>query len=135
MPELDRKDAYAEAGQLLRHYLSWREKLLAGYIAVVAGLAIAFVNLPTAYRCLGSALAFLGAFLTVIFWLLDRRNTELFDACAEAGAGIETEDGVAGPFVAINEARGTTRHRNVLNVLFGAAFLVLLVAALLLARR
>ena len=41
MPIVDYQDLYKESGELLRHYLSWREKLLAGYFAVMAGLAIA----------------------------------------------------------------------------------------------
>lgn len=47
---VDDKDMYAEAGHLLRHCLSWREKLLSGYLALIAALALAFVNAPRAVQ-------------------------------------------------------------------------------------
>src|SRR4051812_30912639 len=101
MSTVDEKDLYAEAGQLLRHYLGWREKLLGGYVAIVAALALGVVKYDGYLKIVRPGLAAIGCFLTIIFWLLDRRNTELFDHCVDAGVGLEERLGRAGPFTRI----------------------------------
>ena len=60
MPKLDERDLYAEAGQLLRHYLSWREKLLAGYVAIVAALALGVVKYDGFLKIVRPGLAAVG---------------------------------------------------------------------------
>ena len=123
---LDDKDMYSEAGQLLRHYLSWREKLLGGYVAVIAALAVAFVKAPADYKHLDPALSGLGMFLTIVFWLLERRNRELFNRCIDAGVAIEKRAKAPGAFAELSKKPATPTHSCVLDCFFGAATVALL---------
>ena len=118
MPTVDEQNLYAEAGQLLRHYLGWREKLLGGYVAIVAALALAVVKYDGFLRIVRPGLVGVGCFLTLVFWLLDRRNTELFDHCVDAGVALEAKSGLAGPFTAIRQKPKTFTHRQVLGLWF-----------------
>jgi hypothetical protein len=88
---LDRKDRYAEIGDMFRHYLDWRAKLFAGYFAILAGLALAFVwttaNVPSrSWLVTLSGVVVSGAFI-----LLDLRNRENYYACLAAGAALEAD--------------------------------------------
>jgi uncharacterized protein (TIGR02246 family) len=129
---LDDKDLYAEAGEMLRHYLSWREKLLAGYVAIIAALAVAFAKLPPQYSTLGPAVALMGMFLTAMFWLLERRNRALFNRCVTAGVTLEKRVPIVGTFTELNDEPATPTHSTVLDWFFGLAMCFLLVAAVVL---
>ena len=39
---IDERDLYEEIGRNYRYFLDWRAKLLAGYFAVIVGLAVGF---------------------------------------------------------------------------------------------
>ena len=132
MVPLDEKDLYAQAGEMLRHYFSWREKLLAGYVAIVAALTVAVVNLPPRYSTLAPGIAVVGMFLTAIFWLLERRNRELFNRCVTAGARLEKRHQIVGTFTRLNKRAGTPTHSVVLDWLFGLAMCFLFAAAIVL---
>src|SRR5262245_57105947 len=112
MALLDDKDVYAEAGQLLRHYLrlSWRDKLLGRYVAIVAGLAVAVAKYSGQYRTVRPGLAGSGVLITLLFWQLDRRNRELFDRCINAGVGQEGRVKVDGAFTAISKPSRTLTY-------------------------
>lgn len=101
MAALEEQDLYMQAGEMLRHYLTWREKLLGGYVVVIAGLAIAVatkIDIPH----FDSSMSALGALLTVAFWLLDYRNRSLFQTCLDAGAALERGASLQGAFIALN---------------------------------
>jgi hypothetical protein len=132
MPKLAEQDLYAEAGQLLRHYLSWREKLLAGYVAIVAALALGVVKYDGFLKIVKPGLAAVGFLLTLIFWQLDRRNTELFDRCVDAGAALEDQSALVGPFTAIRRKSNTFTHRQVLGWWFGSSAVGMLTITILL---
>jgi hypothetical protein len=121
---------YSEAGQMLRHYLSWREKLLGGYVAVIAAFAVAFVKAPADYKHLGPTLSALAMFLTVVFWLLERRNRELFNRCIDAGVAIEGRAHARGAFGELSKKPTTLTHSRVLDCLFATATVSLLFLAL-----
>jgi len=130
MSTVDEQDLNAEAGQLLRHYLGWREKLLGGYVAIVAALAVGFVKYDGYLKIVRPGLAATGCFLTIVFWLLDRRNTELFDHCVDAGADLEARSALAGPLTRIRKKSKTITHRRVLGLWFalsGSAMLLITV--------
>jgi uncharacterized protein (TIGR02246 family) len=129
---LEEKDLYAEAGEMLRHYLSWREKLLAGYVAIIAALTVAVVNLPPRYTSLAPAVAVVGMLLTAMFWLLERRNRELFNRCVTAGATLENEIRIVGTFTELNKNPETPTHSTVLDWFFGLAMCFLFAAAIVL---
>ena len=50
MAQLDETILYEQTGELLRYYLTWREKLLGGYIAIIAALVVAFISTPEEYK-------------------------------------------------------------------------------------
>jgi hypothetical protein len=39
------KDLYSEVGQMWRYFATWREKIVAGYLTVIAGIAVAFAHI------------------------------------------------------------------------------------------
>jgi threonine/homoserine efflux transporter RhtA len=128
---LDEKDAYGQTGELFRHYLSWREKLLAGYFAVLGGLAIAFGKMRLSpFKPVGILVPILAAIVSAAFLALDRRNAELFDACTAVGHQLEANAGVAGPFTKLNSAEKQFRHRTIVAVLYGIGFLGSVIAAI-----
>jgi hypothetical protein len=119
---------------LLRHYLGWREKLLGGYLAIIAALTVAvWSSRESSY--VGPALAILAMLLTVVFWRLEYRNRMLFQACVGAGASLEQSASLSGPFSAINEESSTPTHSYVLDFFFASAIVIQFVAAVLLWQR
>ena len=131
MPQVDEQDMYLQSAELLRHYLSWREKLFGGYLVVIAALAVAVnkVDQPPFFR---SAMALLGVALTVVFWLFERRIRELFLACLGAGAALEPPT-LVGPFKRLQALDGTLRvptHSAVLGCFFALAIVALTAIAM-----
>lgn len=124
MTPLSPKDLYTEAGQQARYYLSWREKLLGGYFAVMAALAFAFGKMwLTSFRSVAFLVPLLAAILSVLFWLLDRRNRTLYEACITAGAQLEKDSHLHGPYRAIDVAPSVFTHSRVLTFVFLVGFL------------
>lgn len=128
---VDEKERYAQAGEMLRHYLSWREKLFGGYLAVVAGLAVAFKqpNDPEEFR---SAIAIVGVVVTIVFWLLERRNRALFYECVDAAAELEPET-APGPLRKLAALDGTLlapTHSAVLSCFYALAIVGLIAVAI-----
>jgi hypothetical protein len=101
---------YAEVGPTSHQYLGWRERLVVGYVAVVAGLAVAFAWMDAHHAQLDWLVPVVGTFLSVVFWLVE-----------------ELETGIQGVYTAINAdpspneqwSRRTVSHRTVLAALFG----------------
>ena len=90
------KDVYAEIGTNYRFFKTWRERLLAGYLAVLAGLSIAYkwtqsaeVEQSTSQLRLELAVCGAGLLITVVFWLLEFRNSDLFLDCLRSGKKCE----------------------------------------------
>jgi len=85
------KRAYDEIGTNYRFFLTWRHRLLGGYLAVLAGAGIAFSWSHTNNPRLLRLIQFLICGITVVFWLFDLRNRDLYHACQEAGADCERD--------------------------------------------
>lgn len=83
---------YEEAGRAWRHYVAWREKIIAGYLTVVAALAVAFARSPGTSPRVGIAAA--GVIVSLVFWILDFRNRAIVGACQDVAAALENERGV-----------------------------------------
>jgi hypothetical protein len=73
---------YAHCVDMHKYFLTWRERLLAGYATMLAALAIAdswAYNESSTY--FSRAICIVGIVMTFIFWLLDRRTRDLYRTC------------------------------------------------------
>jgi hypothetical protein len=99
MPINDDK-LYEEIGRAWQQYTAWREKIFAGYLSVLAVLAFAFskdLSIPV------RAMVFASAFVvSVVFWILDCRTTELVNLCQAVGEGLADSRGF---FAELNQRR------------------------------
>lgn len=97
---MDENKIYQELALAWRHFASWREKVFAGYLAVLAALSVAFTKSQSpALRVTIFAAAIL---VSLVFWLLDVRNGQLINACQVAAEKLER--GKPG-FAALNVTR------------------------------
>ena|SRR6266478_4654882 len=93
MPINDDK-AYEEIGRAWRHFASWREKIFAGYLSVLAALALGFSK--TSGIPIHAAIFACGILVSAVFWILDFRNIQLLNACQLAGERLESSEGYYG---------------------------------------
>ena len=119
MPE-DSGEVYKQTAELFRHYLSWREKLFAGYFAAMGALAIAFgkMRLNQYFKPAGFLVPAVAALLSIAFFLLDKRNDRLRDYCGESASALELDAKVKGAFAALYEDKDTLTHRNVVGAIY-----------------
>jgi hypothetical protein len=92
-----RKMLYAHCIDMHKVFLTWRERLLAGYATMIAALAFAY---SWAYNSENStyfsrAICVAGILLTVVFLRLDRRTRALYRSCIEVGFNVERHLGIA----------------------------------------
>ena len=95
--QVTRADLYKEASETYRYFLEWRNKILAGYFAVLAALALAFgwiqthwTEVSTQFRSDSDVILPLAVILmSTVFWMLDFRNRDLFRMCQHACADLE----------------------------------------------
>jgi hypothetical protein len=129
------KDFYNEVGINYRYFLSWRHKLLAGYLASVAGLAIGFswVFTHSGVKPYSWAVFILGLFISLVFWGLDYRNRDLYHACQKSGAEIELKQNMSsGIYTLLNEkTKKKITHSIMLDIMFSLSSLGFLVGALI----
>ena len=93
MPTDDQK-LYEEIGQAWRHFASWREKIFAGYLTVLAALGIGFSQVTSIP--VRAAIFAGGILVSAVFWILDFRNAQLINACQAAGDRLERGKGCYG---------------------------------------
>lgn len=83
------KDVYAEVGVNYRYFLTWRQRIFAGYLAVLGALGVAagwlLKESPHSLWLLGEA----GFLLTIVFWIIEGRNREIYRNCVKCGAACE----------------------------------------------
>ena len=108
------ENRYTEVGENFRYYLTWREKLFAGFIVINGALAIAFTWVNDRYPTLTFLLPIGGMLLSVLFQLLDARNSELFNACVAAGAELENPG--TGVYTKLNVDSKTIPHSRIIEV-------------------
>jgi hypothetical protein len=81
-PDLD-DELYREIGRNWLHYISWREKIFAGYLTALAALAVAFLQNNTG--AVRSVVFAFGILVSAVFRILDSRTTGLVNLCQLAG--------------------------------------------------
>jgi hypothetical protein len=74
---------YEEIGRVWQYFDSWREKIFAGYLSVLAALAFTFSK-NTSAPVRAGVFAF-AVVVSAVFWILDSRTTELLSICQAAG--------------------------------------------------
>jgi hypothetical protein len=88
-------EMYRQLCEDYRHHLRWRERLFAGFLAVIGALAIAFYhthkrdNSDELLFALSSVVLLVGALLSGVFYCLDRRCHEVLLDRREAGQALE----------------------------------------------
>lgn len=95
---------YAEVASAWRHFAAWREKTLAGYLTILAGLGFGFSqNVSAPIR---AALLLGGVAVSIVFWILDVRNNQLLNVCQAEAQRLEASKG---GYSALASARSTPR--------------------------
>lgn len=89
VPVIDPNKLYEEIGKAWQYFDSWREKIFAGYLSVLAALAFGLSKSASIH--VRAVLFAFGILVSVAFWILDFRTTELINLCQAAG------DNLAGP--------------------------------------
>lgn len=103
----DIKDLCSELGQTWRHFAGWREKIIAGYLTIVAAIATAFHLSPADHVVVLSA----AIVVSTVFWIFDFRNRILLGMCQRVGKSIEmlcrpsAKDCERGCYSALNHVR------------------------------
>jgi hypothetical protein len=92
---------YASAIEIWRFFAAWREKIVAGYLAVLAALGVAFSH----YQAPGPRCAVLGAAIvaSLVFWILDVRNVYFLNVAQAAASRLEGEASPLGCFGALEK--------------------------------
>lgn len=112
-----RNDLYKEIGEAWRNYVSWQEKLFAGYLTVLAALGYGFLNANTRIRL--AILAF-AALVSVVFRIIDWRTAELVNRCQSCGELIGEDRSI---YAGINHLRsnsGLSRYGLAIDLLTAA---------------
>jgi len=82
---------YDELCQAWRLFVSWRDKIFAGYLSVLAVLAYAISQYPsTLFRVVGFSFVIL---FSLVFRILDFRTNEFINSCQLAGDMMEGSTG------------------------------------------
>jgi len=127
------KVLYEENATMFRFFLTWRQRLLPGFFAVLAAIVLGYRwALPNAPN-MSCVLPFIGAGASALFWALDLRNRQLYRHASLAGSKLESSMGLAetGFYGTYREARSWIRHSVILSILYlGCCFLFLLLGIL-----
>jgi hypothetical protein len=102
---MEDKDLYEHYGHVWKHFVSWREKIFAGYITALAAFAIGFHynNGPEARSGIFSAIVL----VSVVFRILDLRCAELVNKCQDMARGLE-DPKKGGAYTALSNASGNS---------------------------
>jgi hypothetical protein len=91
---IDEDKLFDQVCQTWTHFAAWREKIFAGYLTVLAGLAYAFSK--DAGAPVRSALFAFAILISVLFRILDIRTTGQINLCQRVGARLAGGEGVHG---------------------------------------
>lgn len=130
---LSLKDVYTEMGINYRYFLGWRQRLLAGYLATVAALAIAYAWTYKEAKPLSWVVLATGSGLTIVFWFLDYRNRDLYHACQNSGEALEKAGGISaeqGIYSRLNKLQVRITHSRTLDIMFVVIALCFLAGAI-----
>ena len=91
--DVDRKIVYEETGRNYRAFLDWREKIVGGYVTIVGVLGLGFYRVE-AKGDVRFILLFAAIVVSLVFRVLNIRNSEFIRKCVEAGKALEPQGGV-----------------------------------------
>jgi len=122
---IEAKEAYAEAGLVIRHHLAWRERLFTGYLVIFGALVVAFYQVLTRGSRASVGLGIAGVVVSVLFYLGDRRLGEVIGAYNKVAEGLEQGSVVRGVYreaVELGRSPREVRHTSAIHLffLFGA---------------
>jgi hypothetical protein len=129
--QLTIQEVYVEIGVNYRYFLTWRQRIFAGYLAVLGALSVA------GGWMLKDAPQFLwlfpvtGLLLTLVFWILERRNRELYGVCINRGAACEAGLGDMGVYSGIRQRPQRVTQSAALDLLFAGAAIAFVAAGLM----
>ena len=139
-----RQLVYNNAAELHRYFLTWRHQLLAGYLAVIAALSLAFSwahSQPQNCRPWIAIVAFFAVILTAFFWVLEFRNRQLYRGCQNVAQNIEREFGLVPKQAAtlscgvydelIRTTKPILNHSVIMNLFFAIALFSVVAVSLL----
>jgi hypothetical protein len=111
---------YERNSDQFKYFLTWRQLMLAGYFAIIAALALGFKWALGDHTEALFAFPFAGAWISVLFWALDRRNRELYTMVSQVGAGLEEKiyPEAKGHFRAYSEKKARMGHGRILAVFY-----------------
>lgn len=81
------KIVYDKASELHRYYLSWRQFLFAGFIAITGLIIFKCCDMSNQLNI--AILLSIVSIISLIFYLLDKRNCELYHICQKVESKIE----------------------------------------------
>ncbi len=128
--DLSLKDAYAEIGTNYRYFLTWRARLFAGYLTVLAALSVAYWTVRSDAN-LQKIIVAVPIALTIVFWMLDLRNRHLYHACQHSGQACEKylPEG-AGIYTRFGTDPDVRRRRITQSLALDVFFLIVLLASI-----
>jgi len=136
-----RIQAYQTTTELHKYFLSWRDKLLAGYLAILAALSIAFnwaKSSQTNFKAWVWIIGLFSILLTIFFWLLEYRNRHLYRACQNVAQNLEkqmclTSEDNCGIYNELNRStkKSFINHSLLMDLFFAIACLSLIVLTIL----
>ncbi len=119
--------AYDEVGVNYRYFLTWRHRLFAGYLVVIAFLAVGVPWIFQHAREILWAPFACGLLLTLVFWVLEYRNRDLYHAAQRCGEALENTIGSSnGIYTELNSIKGNFLcHSTAIDGMFLAALVLL----------
>ena len=134
------RSVYDHCCELHSYFMTWRRHLVTGYLVTLAALGVAFswtFDCANNARSLSWLVCLIGTFLTIIFWLLDGRNRELYRSCQNVAVDIETQLGFKkdsdskcyiGLQTALRQSAGhKISHSGIMDILFYGAAIILVI--------
>lgn len=84
------KIVYEKASELHRYYLSWRQFLFAGFIAVIGLIVFKCCDILSD-KLIIAILLLVSTIVSIVFYFLDKRNARLYHICQEVESRVEDE--------------------------------------------
>jgi hypothetical protein len=82
--KLSHQDLYEEIGRTYRYYLNWRHASFAGYLIIMYALFLEHKDDPNSFD-----LYAISIIITIVFWMIEKRIRDLYQACTKAGKELE----------------------------------------------
>jgi hypothetical protein len=124
------KDVYIEIGVNYRYFLTWRQRIFAGYLAILGALSVAGGWMLKDAPHLLWLFAVAGLLLTFVFWIIERRNRELYGVCIHRGSVCEAGLGEMGVYSGLRQRPQRVTQSAALDLLFAVAAIAFVVAGL-----